>query len=371
MTCHNWIVSSQANDYFAHNSPSQFKCRRPDNLLLDQELDWSMALKGCSIPNRFNTITSDGTCSITVKKILFRPGDDSDQLDEGEVTVYIKPGCYLTADSLAEAITKSFTESDLPLECTLVSKVVELSRLRGSGGPKTYPVISNSSSSVVALMLKTLSKMLSTSETLLADDYSDCEAAVGDVVDLIRRAGKTADADVRLNVRLLDSPLLAIRETPANDNDDGDDDDDNDDNNDERKYFIDISPALAAICEFAPCPLTPMNVSLFPVMSGEGLLNVTTSYPKQFLLCSDALQKSYIVKSGDFDPQRLLYHFTAPDPRKHALIKIGHGIGHDIPLTHLKFSSLHFSMCDLDGRQLEIDSKNLTWLDLRLSSARK
>ena len=370
MTCHNWIVSSQANDYFAHNSPSQFKCRRPDNLLLDQELEWSMSLKGCSIPNRFNTITSDGSCSITVKKILFSPGNDpdesanADQLDGGEVTVYIKPGCYLTAESLAEAITKSFTENDLPLECTLVSKVVELLRHRGSGEPKTYPVISNSSLSVVAPMLKTLSEMLSTSETLLADDYSDCEAAVGDAMDLISQVRNTAD--VRLNVKTLDSPLLAIREIPANDNDD-----DSDDDNDEREYFIDISPALATICGFAPSPLAPMSVSLSPVVSGEGLLNVTTSYPKQFLLCSDALQKSYIVKSGDFDPQRLLYHFTAPDPRKHALIKIGHGIGHDTPLNHLKFSSLHFSMHDLDGRQLEIDSKNLTWLDLRLSSARK
>lgn len=371
MTCHNCIVSSQANDYFAHNSPSQFKCRRPDNLLLDQELDWSMALKGCSIPNRFNTITSDGTCSITVKKILLGPGDDpeelasADQLDRGEVTVYIKPGCYLTAESLAEAITNSFTESGLPLECTLVSKVVEILRRRESGEPKTYPVISNSSSSFVAPMLRALKEMLSTVETLLADNYSDCEVAVGDAVGLIRRAGQTAD--VRLNVRPLVSPLLAIRETPTNDNDD-----DSDDSNDEREYFfIGISPALAAICGFAPSPLAPMNVSLSPVVSREGLLNVTTSYPKQFLLCSDALQKSYIVKSGDFDPQRLLYHFTAPDPRKHALIKIGHGIGHDIPLTHLKFSSLHFSMRDLDGRHLEIDSENPTWLDLRLSSARK
>ena len=395
MSCHNCIVSSQANVYFANNSPSQFKCRTPNEVdaILDQKLDWFMALKCCSIPNRFNTISSDRTCFITVQKIFSQPArkrqklrndwsdtddyynlDSADvsEVDGGQETVYIKPGCYLTARDLAEAITESFTESGLPLECVLVTKMVQLLRPSGNGEMKTYPVIRNSSYSVVEQMLKALQDILLSQEKLLAGEYKDCEAAVRDAESLIGRLNKKDD--VRLMVKRLSSPLLAIRETPPHDNDDDDDDDDDeDDENGERQveYYIDISPILARICGFEPDSVHPANVSSHPILSKEGV-DLKVIYPQQFLLCSNVLCQSYVVESRDFTPQRFLYHFTVPDPVSHSMIKAENGTGQDIEVTQLRLDTWHFTMCDLDGRQLEIEDGDLTtWLHIRMSSARK
>ena len=283
---YNYIVSSGANVYYVDNIPSQFTVTNAA-VVANPEHDWSMTLKWCSIPNRFNTISSDRSCFILVQKILLphsTEGEllgerldmelDADKLDGGLETVYIKPGCYLTASELAVAITKSFNEAGLPLKCDL------------------------------------------------------------------------------------EQDLLTIRQIFSDDDDDG---------GENVQYYIDVSPALAQICGFNERPIGQSSVSQSPIVARKA---VQLNYPQHCLLCCDVLQKSYIVDSRDFTTQRILCHFKVPDPHKQALINVGNGVGQDFKLTHLGFDSLHFTMCDLDGRKLEIGgSEDLTWLHICMSSS--
>ena len=142
---YDYIVSSQANVYYVDNIPSQFTVTNTKSHITNPEHDWSMALKWCSIPNRFNTISSDRSCFILVHKILLSHSTegelyddygervdmelDADKLDGGLETVYIKPGCYLTARELAVAITESFNEAGLPLKCDLEEDLLTIRQI--------------------------------------------------------------------------------------------------------------------------------------------------------------------------------------------------------------------------------------------------
>ena len=351
--------------YNNNNTPSQFTCPLVDDSLLEErELDWSMSLKWCSIPNRFNTLTSDETYSITVKKILLPPGEepdesaDPDQLDGGEVTVYIQPGCYLTVESLAEAITKSFRDSDLPLKCSAVTKVVEL---RGDSY-RVFPVLKNST--LVAEMTEILHLWFinwlgdSAGSPLDPSPYDDCEAAVEYVRDAI--ATRELSNQIEVSVERVGNYYALVDTTPF----------------DSRRvqYYLDMSPALAKICGFSTGD-DMMAVSEGPVWSEEEGVDLAATYPQQFLLCSDVLRPSYILGGNDaIATQPFLYHFTVPDPSKHALITPGHGFGQPVGVAHPRFSELRFTMRSLDGRQLEIESQspsraeNTTWLHVYMSS---
>lgn len=373
----NCILSSssrQAHLSLDDNTPSQFTSllANGSNTFLDQELDWSMALKWCCIPNRFNTISSDGTCFITVQSILSPPDADDPirvsklsqedlfdfferyDIDGGEVTVFIKPGCYLTAEELAEAISESFAEHGLPLECVPVTKVVEFRRQGASTTP--FAVVKNTSHSFVAQLLMALHSELFIG--LNPADYDDCEEAAADVQRVISDHNETDNLGIK--VIKMKTPLLAILDTrpPVADG---------------TKYFINVSPTLARICGFEADPDQIMAVSSMPILS-KVAVDLKAIYPQQFLLCSNVLQPSYILGGNDTSvKQPFLYHFTVPHPHKHTLIKAGNGVGSKVRIAHLGFDSLRFTMCSLDGRQLEIDSQsrtvNTTWLNIHMSSA--
>ena len=347
----NCILSSsrqQADISVDGNTPSQFTCLLANGVdtFLNQELEWSMALKWCSIPNRFNTISSDRTCFIRVRK------DNS--IDTELKTVYIKPGCYLSADELARVITESFNEADLSLACVTTTKLVELVLFHPQYGTSVtqYPVLKTKQQNqhFVKNMLWKLGFWVTKSVSLKAENYVDCAHAIRAVQRELNNHG-------RIDAATVEPHLVIIR---------------NDINADEVKYYIDVSPALARICGFMQIKSTRGMPVPFMAKKAAQL-----NYPQQFLLCCDVLRPSYILGGdGSTATQPILYHFKVPNPDKQALISVGNGVGQQVRVAHLRFDSLHFTMRDLDGRKLEIESPQSgkdvrSWLHIYMSGSKR